>query len=142
MRRTSSRSLRRGASAIEFALCLPIFCAIVFGIIEYGWVFFQQANVIAAVREGARLGVTLPRTSDPEGTAIAEVRNTLRGVGYTSAQVDAATVTATVTDSTANGAPSDAMTVVARVPYQQIIGMIPVPPEIHAEMTMMMEFQD
>ena len=34
------RSLRRGASAIEFALTLPVMITIFSVIVEYGWYFF------------------------------------------------------------------------------------------------------
>ena len=47
----------RGATAMEFALVLPLFIALVFGIIEFGhaWYIFHAAT--NASREGARLGV-------------------------------------------------------------------------------------
>lgn len=140
MRGSMPSRARRGASAIEFALCLPIFLAIVFSVIEYGWVFFQQANVIASVREGVRYAVTLPQNGSPspDEAAIDRVRNTLLGVGYTSGQVSRATITATYNGST----PEETLTVAADVPYTSIIGLIPTPPTIHAEMTMILELQD
>lgn len=133
---------RSGASAIEFALSLPIFLSIVFSIIEYGWVFFQESNVIASVRQGVRYAVTLQR----EGSCIAaneatdRVRTTLLGVGYSSSQVASASITQSCQGT---GTADDPYTlrVSADVPYTPIIGLVPVPEYIHADMTMMLEDQ-
>ena len=49
------RSLdRRGASAVEFALVLPLLMVLLTGIIQFGWVFFIQFSMENAAREGAR----------------------------------------------------------------------------------------
>ena len=73
---------RRGATAIEFALLLPVFCAILFGVMEYAWVFYQQSNVVAATRDALRVAVTLPKTNDPEPAIAAfdEVRPVFRSL--------------------------------------------------------------
>jgi len=46
-----------GASAVEFALLLPVLMMILFGIIEFGFALYQQAILTNASREGARLGI-------------------------------------------------------------------------------------
>ena len=43
-----------GASAVEFALVLPILVLLVFGIITFGIVFARTQGMEAAAREGAR----------------------------------------------------------------------------------------
>lgn len=131
---------RRGASAIEFALCLPIFVAIAFSIIEYGWVFFQQANVIAAVREGVRFGVTLQQDGAcvPTDVLVDRVRTTLSGVGYNPDQVARATISVTCTGSS----PEELLTIGTDVPYTPLVGIIPTPDKIHGDMTMILEYQD
>jgi Flp pilus assembly protein TadG len=50
------RKLRseRGAAAVEFAIVLPVLMAILFGVIEYGRVFFIQNSITNAARVGAR----------------------------------------------------------------------------------------
>jgi Flp pilus assembly protein TadG len=45
-----------GVAAIEFALILPILLMIVFGIINYGVLLYDQAVITNAAREGARWG--------------------------------------------------------------------------------------
>ena len=56
-----NRRLRRdredGAALVEFAVVLPLFIILIFGIMESGWAFAQQVEVRNAAREGARLAV-------------------------------------------------------------------------------------
>lgn len=44
-----------GQSAVEFALVLPILLLVVCGIIDFGWLLYNQISVENACREGARL---------------------------------------------------------------------------------------
>jgi hypothetical protein len=62
------RRFRQGANAIEFALVLPIFIAIVFGMLEFSWVFFQRTTVVHAVRNGCRAGATVHPEGDDRGS--------------------------------------------------------------------------
>lgn len=45
---------QRGVAAVEFALVLPILLLILFGIIQFGFIFVVQNSMQNAVREGAR----------------------------------------------------------------------------------------
>ncbi len=47
----------RGATLVEFAIVLPLFLLLLFGIMETGWFFAQQVEMKNATREGARLAV-------------------------------------------------------------------------------------
>ncbi|KGH47259.1 MULTISPECIES: TadE/TadG family type IV pilus assembly protein [Modestobacter] len=44
----------RGASAVEFAMIVPLLIALVLGIAEFGHAFSVQGTLSAAAREGAR----------------------------------------------------------------------------------------
>jgi Flp pilus assembly protein TadG len=83
-----SRSGDEGASAVEFALVVPILLLIVFGIINFGVVFSQQLTINNAVREGARRAVvadpSAPRSCDE---IITSVRNQLSGLALDPSQV-------------------------------------------------------
>ena len=46
-----------GQDIVEFALVLPILAMLLFGIIDYGWIFYNQARVGNAARDGARFAV-------------------------------------------------------------------------------------
>jgi len=45
-----------GQAMVEFALVLPLLLLVMFGIVEFGRLFFSYAMVSAASREGARYG--------------------------------------------------------------------------------------
>ena len=57
MRVHKSLRAESGASAVEFALLLPLLMLILFGIIEFGFALYQQAILTNASREGARLAI-------------------------------------------------------------------------------------
>lgn len=68
-------SSRRGAALVEFALVGALLCLLLFGIVEVGLIFSDQAQVGAAAREAARsLAVAEP-------TATARSRAASAGVG-------------------------------------------------------------
>jgi Flp pilus assembly protein TadG len=50
-------SNQRGQAVIEMALTLPLLLLVVFGIIDFGFMFQRYEVVTNAAREGARLGV-------------------------------------------------------------------------------------
>jgi len=71
----------RGASAVEFALTLPIFIILFIGIIEFGWYFFVQHTIQYATREGMRLALVGRTLPDPGGnpmTREASIIQTIR----------------------------------------------------------------
>jgi hypothetical protein len=47
----------RGASLVEMAIVIPILLLIVFGIIEFGFLFYRQIGINQGVREAARAAV-------------------------------------------------------------------------------------
>jgi Flp pilus assembly protein TadG len=55
---------RRGAVAVEFALGLPIFLFMVYGIFEFGRVFWTQNTMEFAVEEAARYTMVNPNASN------------------------------------------------------------------------------
>ena len=59
---------QRGTSAIEFAIVLPLLVVFVFGIIEFGLIFYDKAMVTNASREAARAGIVYrdPYVTGPE----------------------------------------------------------------------------
>jgi hypothetical protein len=48
---------QKGASAVEFALILPLLMLILWGIIEFGLVLYNKQVITNASREGARAGI-------------------------------------------------------------------------------------
>ena len=57
-RRGSARGRwRRAVAAVEMAVVTPLLLAVLFGIIEFGWLFTVQHTLVNAAREGARTGI-------------------------------------------------------------------------------------
>jgi Flp pilus assembly protein TadG len=52
-----------GAALVEFAFVVPIFFLLVFGIMEFGWAFYQHLDVRHGAREGARLAAVNYKTT-------------------------------------------------------------------------------
>lgn len=48
---------KTGVSAVEFAIVLPVLILFLFGIIEFGILFYDKAVITNASREGARAGI-------------------------------------------------------------------------------------
>ena len=55
-----------GASAIEFALLLPVLLLFLFGIIEVSILFYNKAMITNASREGARVPVETVQEFEPD----------------------------------------------------------------------------
>ena len=58
-------AIRRAAAAVEMAIVTPILLTMLFGIIEYGWVFTVRQALVTAAREGARTA-SLPGSTEQE----------------------------------------------------------------------------
>ena len=72
MRTSRKTKNQEGAAAVEFAIILPLFLVLVFGIIEFSIAFYDKAMITNASREGARRGIV--RTMNPDAvTADAEI---------------------------------------------------------------------
>jgi Flp pilus assembly protein TadG len=66
----SCRRKRRGAAVVEFAVVVPVFFLLVFGMIEYGRLVMVQQVLTNAAREGARVGVMDGATQASVDTAV------------------------------------------------------------------------
>ena len=65
--RRGRRSREGGQSLVEFTLIIPVFLLILFGMIEFGFVFTHDLTVEYATREGARAGAALANGADLNG---------------------------------------------------------------------------
>jgi Flp pilus assembly protein TadG len=67
-----------GASAVEFALLLPLLVMLLFGTMYGASLFNSLQTVNQAAREGARFGATLPRENPADWEAAIE--NRIQGI--------------------------------------------------------------
>jgi len=63
---STKRRISFGASIIEMAIVISLFFLVSFGIIEFGFLMYNQQVITNAAREGARFGIV----SRPEGAEI------------------------------------------------------------------------
>ena len=107
-RATRSRHSRRarGAAVVEFAVVLPLLLTILFGIIEYGWIFMVRQTLQTSAREGARIAI-LQTSEEPYTAALGRIAEVMQPTGLT-------TYTASVTQEGA------VMTAVVSVPYDDV----------------------
>jgi len=74
----SSRS--RGASAVEFALIMPFFFLLLFGIVDFGWYFFNQHTIQYATREGTRLALVGGTITDDDDNPLSRVDSIVKTI--------------------------------------------------------------
>ena len=65
MRSTRKKKTRWAAVAVEMAVVTPLLLTLLFGMIEYGWVFTVRQALVTAAREGARTAA-LPGSTDAD----------------------------------------------------------------------------
>jgi len=64
---------RSGNSMVEFALVAPLFFLLVFGILDYGRLFYEQETLQYAMRQAGRFAVTGQNSGTNRVTAIIQV---------------------------------------------------------------------
>jgi Flp pilus assembly protein TadG len=111
--RTTKRRNERGASAVEFALVLPLLLLVIAGVVDFGRALFTQVILTNAAREGARAAIFTSTTPGPQARATAAAAG---GVSPLSVAVQTCPP---------NPGPSTYATVVARNPDFQWILLRP-----------------
>lgn len=78
MKRHSKSKEKReeGQAMVEFALVLPVFLLILCGIIDFGWLFYNQLSLNNACREGARYAVV----NTAEGASTQAIENHIKNL--------------------------------------------------------------
>ncbi len=71
----------RGAAVVEFAIIFPLLIILLFGMVDFGRAFFLRNNLVAAAREGARLGAVATNPCGATSAIRARVRNYITSVG-------------------------------------------------------------
>jgi Flp pilus assembly protein TadG len=105
------RKNRGGAAAVEFAVVVPVFFLMVFGMIEFGRMVMVQQVITNGSREGARIAVLDGTTGDD---VEASVTTYLEG-----SQVFGATVSVDPTEPSSAGY-GEPVTVTVTIPFGQV----------------------
>jgi Flp pilus assembly protein TadG len=110
----------RGAEAVEFALVVPFFLLLVFGVIDFGYMTNRDTMVNNASREGARLGALDPVVADIDAK-VRQSMSTVEPIGTTPTKITV-TITCRKPDNSACSTfAADAAsggTVIVKVDYQ------------------------
>lgn len=129
IKRKSMRNVgrRRGSTIVEFALVVPVFLALIIGIMEFGWLVKVNHTIANATREGARFAAL--------GKTAAETRTRVRGACAPTPVTDANIVLTCYNTTTntwtawpaevagKNGVPVDSQVKVeVTVPHQSLTG--------------------
>jgi Flp pilus assembly protein TadG len=91
MRARTRFSGERGAAAVEFAIVSGVFIMILWGILQFGYIFDFKHNLALAASEGARAAVAKALPADQKQTAIDTAKQRLQSIGTSAswATVDA-----------------------------------------------------
>ncbi|MCO1339135.1 hypothetical protein BJH93_09565 [Kocuria polaris] len=127
IRRTpGNRRGETGASAIEFALIVPILLTLIFGVLEYAWFFNQQLSATQGARAAARAYVL--QYNDPGFDLLA-----VADAGSPTLDINTATA------SVAGCPPGTTVTVTIGGANNALIGLFPLPADIRARGAMQCE---
>lgn len=84
---------------VEFAVVLPLLCAILFGIIEYGYLFLVQQTLTNAAREGCRIAV-LQSSTEPYAAVTARIQEIVNAAGIEDGEYNITMTHATIPNPT------------------------------------------
>ncbi len=115
---------RRGATAVELAFVLPIFFAVVLGVVEFGRAMMVSQLVTNGAREGARLAIL-------DGSTNSEVEGIIKDFIEDSVDVSSQEVSVSITVTPApgnedpgnevgNAQPRDLVEIVVAVPFDSV----------------------
>lgn len=130
---------RRGATAVEFALILPLFVMLMAVIMDGGWLFWQQSALDLAVHDGCRVGSLRDPGIGNEDIAVVraaaaaavETEMNARGVVCLDCDIDVQSVTT---------ATEDALLCQVDWDWTPAVGLLPASP-IRSTITMRLEMQ-
>jgi Flp pilus assembly protein TadG len=77
-----SKPGEEGGAGVEFALVGGLFLMVVFGILEFGLIWYSKGIIAHASREGARYGVTYSTPPKTAADIQTQVENYLRNMGF------------------------------------------------------------
>jgi hypothetical protein len=70
----------KGTTLVEFALVVPLFILLSFGIIDFGWYFFVEHTLQYATREGMRLALVGRKLTDESGNPMSREASIIKTI--------------------------------------------------------------
>ncbi len=139
------RGDERGASAVEFAIVVPVFLLFLIGIIQYGTIFLVRNQMTQAASDAARVAVTASTMTAAETAASTALAQDLThdGAGLMSADCSNSAVSCTALPASSCNAPSGYQCLQVTVTYNYsqdpviAIPLLPTPTTITATSTVL-----
>ena len=141
------RDRQGGGAAVEFALIMPLFLAVVTGMIDYGWYFYQRYALAAAIRDGIRSGLSALSTATPPADSWSRAKARAITVLTRTNTIPfpaTAVIWGPAAGSQYTGAsPTKALTLSAQYTFVPLIGFVPLPATpMKYSMTMLLELEN
>ncbi len=131
---------RRGNSAVEFALTLPILVLLLAGVIDLGQFMFLNDALVNAVSQGARAGAMANEDATPTPEDPLAIAEEVTEETWAASEVDGVlTVVASTWVDTADGAAH--VRVTGTVPFTGLFGILTLPASVSYESTVYMMYQ-
>lgn len=131
-----TRSDRRGANAVEFALVLPVLVLMLAGTVNWGYFMFQEESVADAYRHGAMVGM-MSTPSSPSSGACSNCLSDAEAAAHL--DLTAAGITASPTENssmcTANGT-SCAIKMKPTIAFTPLMSVVPMPSTFNVTVVM------
>jgi Flp pilus assembly protein TadG len=135
-----SRRSRRGATLLEFALTFPVYILVLMGIIDGGWLYFQQASLDSATRAACRGGTTVdPGTNNVNIQTVYDYVIAQVPVELDEMSVDSKGLSVNVT--TTGAAPTHTLVCTVQQPYTALTGLVLPDMTLTSTTAMRMEYQ-
>lgn len=132
---------RRANVALEFAFILPVWLAIVFAIMEFGWAFYRLTALDAAANVGCRAGSLIDPGENDQNVPEIEDRARQEMVAYLIALGDDECLGCTVQASTVGAPPSRSLVCRVSRSFEPIIGLYMSPTTLHTVQVARLEWQ-
>jgi Flp pilus assembly protein TadG len=133
-----ARPVRRGGTAVEFALVLPVLTTIVLGCIDFGRFGYSYIAVTNAARAGAGYGSTHTYTTSTQAQWTANVQQAVQNEMSSLSGFDATKLSVTVTPIQETS-PAWRVQVAVSYPFQTAVQWPGVPSSITMQQTVVME---
>ncbi len=137
-----TRPSRRGATAVEVALTMPLFVALLAGVFDLAWLAFQRSALTSSAALGCRVGALQDPGEDDaawdemEDAVDLAIRDALAATGTP------CTADTCVVEVTAFGEdPGRSLGCTVRRDYASLTGLLPAPDEIEYTLVVRMEWQ-
>jgi Flp pilus assembly protein TadG len=134
------RRRRRGSTLVEFALTFPVYVVVLMGVVDAGWLYFQQASLDGATRAACRSGTTV----DP-GVGNVNIMNVYTQVeNQVEAELDEMGVDSSnlsVTSTTSGAPPTRTLICTVQQPYTALTRLVLPDLTLTATTAMRMEYQ-